>query len=560
MSMLRHPRRTAVWLLAVSLLAPLAAQAQGPPCLAGAPSVGTSVGPICGLASKVTIQEAGTFSASAFLGIPYAQPPVGPLRWQSPEALSPLPANPFPATRFGNECPQSAKVALACTLAEGQDEDCLYLNVWAPSDATPAAKYPVMAFIHGGAFITGSGGSSTSDLFDGTYLAATAKVVVVTFNYRLGVLGFLSLAKGLTSNNFGLQDQVHALSWVQQNIASFGGDPGKVTIFGESAGAMSVGLLTFSSQPSNLFQAAMMESNPLGLPYKTTAEANTIGDLFSQKMGCYGIPHPKAECMAGKSACALVRTAGSFGPKSLKVAQDLLLWAPAIDGTLLNGKQPAAQGAGLPVPLVLGTNQSEGTLFAALEFPLGVSPKQYAAELTEMVGSANLQQVQQVYPCATTNCSTQLAQVLTDYVFSCANRHLAIQAASATGAKAVYAYEFTQESNFDLWKIKACAGKVCHGDELPYVFNTAEKICQTFTADEEALSQTMGGYWTAFGAGEDPNGGSRPDWPLFGGGNSYLTLVQPPSTATDPFATAAHCTDLWDGIGYPAPGAGGDRR
>jgi para-nitrobenzyl esterase len=521
-------------------------------------------GPICGFSSSLPIQGLGTVSASAFLGIPYARPPVGDLRWHSPQPLTALPQKPYPATQFGSECVQ---IPFSSTEPVG-DENCLFLNVWVPPGASPDAKLPVMVFIHGGAFVFGTGGAGPApgtpgfgsngayDLFDGTYLAATNKVIVVTLNYRLGVFGFFSLETGLTGNNFGLQDQVLALNWVQQNIASFGGDPLKVTIFGESAGAMSVGLLTLSSQSSNLFHAAIMESNPLGLPYKTTAQANAIGKLLSEMMGCKN-PEESAQCMMKKNASELGKEAHS--PElaivalgfSIKIA-NLLAWGPAIDGTLLNNQQPAARGASLPMPMLLGSNSAEGILFETIEQLLP-----YDAQIAALVGIDNVEKVKQAYPCTAPACSSVAAQVFTDYIFSCANRHLAIQAAGASSPKPVYAYQFTQTPSSNLLQsLGACNDKACHGAELPFVFNTFEtKENVGNTADEERLSQTMGGYWTAFGTNQNPNGGGRPNWPLFSGAVNYLTLVQPPVAAADPFAKAAHC-DLWESIGYPAPGIG----
>ena len=265
-------RVTSLLVLALAAWGSLAAQAQS--CPAGAPSANASVGTICG-----TTVQAGGKQASAFRGIPYAQAPLNDpnnpahqLRWKAPQPLNALPQNPFQATQLGCICPQPLQSPLTCRTtspktvqgycsgpAQGlpltQAEDCLNLNVWAPGNATPESKLPVMVFIHGGGFITGSGEGS---MYDGSHLAAHGNVIIVTFNYRLGALGYLPFNG---DSNFGVQDQVQALTWVKNNIASFGGDPDKITLFGESAGAMSVGILALSlssSQPA-LFQAAIME-------------------------------------------------------------------------------------------------------------------------------------------------------------------------------------------------------------------------------------------------------------------------------------------------------------
>ena len=208
----------------------------------------------------------------AYRGIPYAQPPVGALRWAAPQ---PLPAwtSPRSATAFGAICPQDGT-------ATGDSEDCLFLNVWTPQAAVQRGKrLPVMVFFHGGAFVYGAG---SLPAYDGSYLAASGNVVVVTLNYRLGALGFLSVPELGLTGNYGILDQRLALRWVARNIRAFGGDPDKVTLFGQSAGAMSVGLHLFSIPDGRkLFRAAIMESNPLALPYPSLqAQIETKWDNF----------------------------------------------------------------------------------------------------------------------------------------------------------------------------------------------------------------------------------------------------------------------------------------
>jgi carboxylesterase type B len=241
----------------------------------------------------------------------------------------------------------------------------------------------------------------------------------------------------------------------------------------------------------------------------------------------------------------------SLGVPGKVILPDFVTWGPAIDGTLLNDRQPVTQGANLRVPMVLGTNSAEGILFEL--FAQGLP---YETQLAALVGKDNVEKVKKVYPCKRLDCSSVAAQVFTDYIFACASRHLAIQAVGASRPRPVYNYEFTQVPSTNMLEsVCACNGKVCHGAELPFVFNTFEtRENEGNTADEERLSQTMGGYWTAFSTHHDPNGGGRPDWPLFSSEKKVVDLVQPPVVKTDPLATTAHCADLWDSIGYPAPG------
>jgi len=564
------PNRRVTPLLSFALMAggSLAAWAQKPACTTG--TIQTSSGPVCGLTSSATITGAGSFTAAAYLGIPYAAPPVGPLRWQHSTLFKG--SAPLAATAYGDQCPQSTVASTVSTpsgsqctgggkmLGAGQSENCLYLNIWVPSGTTASARLPVMVFIHGGAFYQGSGGTSASpgNLYDGTYLAVSGKVIVVTFNYRLGALGFLSQGG---NDNFGFADQILALKWVQTNIANFGGDPHNVTLFGESAGAKSVGLHVLSSPGSaGLFQAAIMESNALGLPYKDTSHAQALSSAF-----CSSGSSP---CTAATSACDIVDAQETFmaaQPLSFSSIANLF-WAPTVDGIYVTG-QPMASAASLSVPLITGTNRDEGPAFvySAKE----VAPKlkdnnppnavAYAAILDQLFGPANSRRIQsqEKYRCTTTcDCTNQLSNVMTDFGFTCANRRLAIAATQGAKPQPLYLYHFDQVSNFNVWAytpdpVPQCNGLVCHTDELPYVFNSAWQFsCLiAFTPPEQRLAQAVGKHWTSFANAHNP--GSA--WPPFKPRNAYLLLSESSSVANDPLNASANCSALWDGIGYETP-------
>lgn len=538
--------------LALALAAATPAKAQS--CTTA--TVNTPAGPICGIAS----QGAGGTSASAFLGIRYAPQPG---RWQVAQAAQPF-TSTYSAVQFRNLCPQPAAASVpGCTRTAPppQSEDCLFLNLWAPKGTTANAKLPVKVFIHGGAFIEGTGGSP---LYDGTYLAATSKVIVVTLNYRLGSLGFLAL-EGITDsthNNFGFRDQILALDWVNTNIPAFGGDPQNVTLWGESAGAMSVGLHALSStQSAGLFQAALMESNPLALPYKSIAEAKTVGAQFANDAGCTGSNDKIVSCLRNKSVADLI-TAELQGDltQGLSPLEGLMAWTPALDngnwGDPLFLGQPL-HGA-LAVPMMLGTNQDEGTLFIALMKQAQGWPSipgyLYPLVLGKLFDSATTQQIPNYsrYACAPAalDCSQQLSNVFTDYVFSCPNRYLAVKTARTATAPNLYAYSFTQVSSFNFWSgVADCNGKVCHGDELPYVFNTPSAVCKEdkFTTAEQGLSKSMGGYWTSFDKNHAPAG--NVPWSPFGSAKNTLQLAVNPKNTIDPFRALANC-DFWDSVGY----------
>jgi carboxylesterase type B len=444
----------------------------------------------------------------------------------------------------------------------GESEDCLYLNVWVPGGTTAGARLPVMVFIPGGAFYQGSGGAPSSatgtpsgNLYDGTYLAAGGNVIVVTMNYRLGALGFLAHGGHY---NFGFADQILALHWVQANIAAFGGNPNDLTLFGESAGAKSVGLHVFSSpKSSGLFQRAILESNALGLPYKSASRAQEL-----RRQLCSSAP---SLCTTATPACDLVEAQNAFlkaQPLSFSSISNET-WAPAVDGVYVVG-QPIASAARLRVPLLMGTNHDEGTAFvysaetmaakATGKNPPGLAA--YRAILEQQFGRAKSRRIQSLerYRCDTpTDCTSPLVNVITDFSFTCANRHLALRATHGADPQALYLYQFTQVSGFNPWdytpiRVPQCNGLVCHTDELPYVFNSAWQFSSlfSFTPPEESLARTTGGYWTSFAHGRGP--GSA--WPLFSPQRTYLLLSESSSTASDPLDTTANCSTLWDGVGY----------
>ena len=496
----------------------------------------TGLGVICGTTAAIA---GGT--AHAFLGIPYAEDTAGDNRWAPPVPVTSLPDR-FQATQFGPICPQ----AMRTESGPAPSEDCLSINVWTPIERG-GEPLPVMVFLHGGAFIWGSSAAPT---VDAAYLSAAEKVVVANVNYRLGALGFLAGIAGL-EGNYGFLDQQLALRWVQDNIAAFGGDPTQVTIFGESAGAMSVGLHLLSAPGSEaLFDAAIMESNPFALPYKTVAESAQFGTLLAGLLDC---EQNDLACLRGTAWEAVVAAQEDPSiviPGLLSGFGGLLLWTPVLDGAVITAEPVAAAVAGgLPKPTLLGTNRDEGTVFVygALDI-LGeqtLAPGTYEVLINGLFGGTTGAEILLLYPPATDSAPVA-SQLITDYLFFCASRFVA-----ETGDDQTFAYQFDRVSSFNFWpNVPACADQVCHADELPYVFNTASHIGFSFTAAEEALSRDVVGYWGAFSRpGHDPGppGSGRPAWPPFPGRN-YLLLDTPITSAVDP----PHNCDFWDDVGYGA--------
>ena len=422
-----------------------------------------------------------------FLGIPYAQPPVGDLRWKAPQPAKAW-TTALATTKLGPSCPQIPVVGLG--VPNDYAEDCLTLNVWTPHPA-PAKAAPVMVWIHGGGFIMGGAAAAT---YDGGKIATRTGTVLVSLNYRLGPLGFLahsSLGEG--SGNFGILDQQAALQWVQKNIAAFGGDPKNVTIFGESAGSISVGVHQGSPGSKGLFHRAVMESGGLGETLTTKTKAETQGKELVTKLSCAAASDP-LKCLRGKKADDVVNALplkkGFFFGAGAS-------WGPTIDGKVLPDQpmKMVQDGKANKVPVMLGTNQDEGTLFLFLAGLMGLTSAQYTATVTLIFGLKTADVLKE-YPVASyTSPALALADLLADLAFICPTRRSA-RALTAAGQSA-YVYHFTVKPSFSLL---AWLGAY-HSAEIPFVFGNATK----FTKEEEALSGKMMGFWTTFASSGDPN-------------------------------------------------------
>jgi para-nitrobenzyl esterase len=464
-----------------------------------------------------------------FRGVPYAAPPVGDLRWKPPQAVAAW-TEPLECTSFGPSCPQPGQgdSFYVDTLAVGSAaEDCLYLNVWSPAESGEE-RLPVMVWIHGGSFETGSGSMA---VYDGRNLAAQG-VVVVTINYRLGPFGFLAHAalsaespEGV-SGNYGLLDQIAALHWVQRNIAGFGGDPGNVTVFGESAGAISILDLLVSPLAEGLFQRAISQSGILldhGFGVSTTGtleESEAAGETFAARLGVDGSGDVPAQ-MRTKTADELLAAMAAVAQQSGLMEQGLT-WKPVADGYVLPDLPSKSWAAGERhnVPLLIGTNADEGNTFLS---GLVVSAEDYEAQMAKVFGD-HVQEALALYPIGKGGDTlTGLSRMLTEIGFASTARFAArsmSNPASGVGSSAIgsqpqatpaYLYQFTRVPMDNMFG-------AFHGVEIPYVFGTAD-LFSALGAIEQAdfeLSAAIMGYWTRFAATGDPNGGTaNPVWPRY---------------------------------------------
>lgn len=505
--------------------------------------IGTTSGDICGI--QLDVVDAPDLGAEGFFAVPYAETTAGENRWRPP----------IPKARMDGVFRANDTVPAACPQSDPDSEfgagrktseNCLSLNVWRPLGVESGASRPVMVWIYGGSFTSGG---TNIPLYDGAYLAATQDILVVTLNYRVGALGFLAGVDGLTGN-YGLMDQQLAMRWVQDNIAAFGGNPDDVTIFGESAGAMSVGLHQLSVPSSQgLFRAILMESNPLGIPYKTLEQSVTSGELFEKLVGCEG---EGLDCMRSVPADVIVEQQESTELllNSLLGSRlaGFLVFSPLIDEDFLVADPTVtAQNGALDRPTLLGTNTNEGIVFvteiAALEGGT-VSQATYETVLKLLFGDDTADEILELYPPDPSGDNFfQLSKVATDYLFGCANRFVAAQA-----RQPIWVYEFT-ETGLNIWPdIPQCIDAACHGDDVPFVFHTDKQVDYTFTEDQARLSDQMVRYWGSFGRSLDPNAGGGFAWPGFTpSGLEYLVLDTPALSVTvDPYDNC----DFWDTVGY----------
>jgi para-nitrobenzyl esterase len=441
-----------------------------------------------------------------FLGVPYAAPPVGPLRWTAPRPASSW-SGVRNATSPGSQCAQTAGLPLSSTT----NEDCLFLNVYVPAGGAPVK--PVMVWIHGGAYSLGA-----ADQYDPTELAKRGDVVVVAINYRLGPFGYLAHpalsaeATDRSSGDYGLMDQQAALRWVKRNVAAFGGDAANVTIFGESAGGSSVCSQVASPQAAGLFVRAIAESG-CAFPAPTVATAERTGVKFATDLGCgASADRAVAACLRSKPAQDLLDKSG------FSVTNMNLLWSPTAGGSILPLDVQTAfeRGAFNRVPVIQGTNHDEGALFVALGHTLGldVTAANYPTKIKATYGERFADRVLAQYPLASYQSPPlALTAAITDSTFACpallSNRALA-------GKTTTFAYEFNDPNAALIVPLPAFfPTRSAHGSEMPYVMgrSVALKLPPSFSASQAALAETMQRYWTNFARSGTPSGNGVPAWP-----------------------------------------------
>ncbi len=432
----------------------------------------------------------------AFKGIPYARPPVGALRWQPP-AQPDCGEMVQTAFEFAPSCAQFDREGDIASLAE----DCLYLNVWTPDAEFPAdGERPVLVFIHGGGNQMGSPSQVQLglNLYDGAALAAKTDSVVVTLAYRLGALGYLAHPALSAehpqgrSGNYGLLDQLTALHWVQANIARFGGDPGQVAIFGESAGARNVCSLVASPLASGLFGAAIMQSG--GCRQQSLAQAEADGLAVASAAGCDSTSD--ASCLRALPVDTLLDALGPEMANGAFVGKNI---GPIVDGEILTGSpdELIAAGAHNQVPLIIGANTDETRHWIGAS----ITESEYRTLVYAQFGTNFGNQVLAQYPVADyASAAAAYTALSTDSQFICPARRVAQGA--ALSSQPVYVYRFAK--GFESTPLQRLGA--FHGVELFYIFQKVSELESYPASDtDRAIEATMAQYWSSFARSGNPN-------------------------------------------------------
>jgi len=477
-----------------------AVRAQDRPCLAATANgtvAGSSQGRVC-----------------TYLGIPFAAPPVGNLRWRPPQPRSPWAPATLNATAPAPAC---AQINPANALAG--NEDCLTLNVWAPTASPPGRGYPVLVWIHAGAFL---GASSNFAPNDGRRFAEERSAVVVAPNYRLGAFGWLAHpaltdedANYPSSGNYGLADQRAALRWVRDNIAAFGGDPGLVTVAGSSAGGVSSGLHLVSPASRGLFERAIIQSGFASVRAPSIDEAHAQGEAFATALGCTS-PVTVASCLRSKSrdqvltALPLSTLPGGF--QQFTEDPGKVVWGPIVDGLEIpdQPRELYRRGNSARVPIIVGAASDDGWLFVDRSFPAGVDSLQFERALQREFGM-DAEAIGQLYPLtAFPTPKDALARVTTDAEFVCEARRTA-RALNDNGAP-VYFYSFEYPVD------EVNPRRAIHGLEVSLLFgnNFAAPSNHVLTPADLVIFDTMSTFWRRFMETGDPNPRGVPDqWPPY---------------------------------------------
>jgi para-nitrobenzyl esterase len=446
---------------------------------------------------------AGTTAGNveSFKGVPFAAPPVGPLRWRAPQP--PIAWDGVrDASRYAPACVQGGEAWPPDMPAEPQSEDCLYLNVWRPAGLAPDAHLPVMVWIPGGGWMAGSG---SAPMYDGSELARR-DVIVVTINYRVGAFGFLAHealsreSPRASSGNYGLRDQVAALRWVRENVEAFGGDATRVTIFGQSAGSMSANLLTVSPPARGFFRRVIGQSGAVFIP-----PAMAGGDAFRLKGA-----QAEGARFADALGAATIEALRQVPTAAITQAQRDFAFHFIIDNEMLPEEPWAVYSAGrqAPAEMLIGWNADEGQLFIAGRT---ITAKTLESGIIDEIGQ--FPALLRPWYRATTDVQARAARAAFEGDLRMGyDTWTWMRLQARTGKGQVFAYRFDHVTPPGS---RYSGLRATHGSEMPYVFGTLAVEPWNWRPSDRRLAATMGDYWTNFAKTGDPNGAGLPNWPRY---------------------------------------------
>ncbi|XP_049330061.1 cAMP-regulated D2 protein [Astyanax mexicanus] len=503
-------------------------------------------------------------SAHIFYKIPFADPPVGAYRWRYPRPVTPW-RGERSASAPGPACMQRCFGPITDKCPKTVSEDCLYLNVFVPLSvnfSAPLLQLPVMVWIHGGDFIAGS---ASKPLYDSRLISNFTHTVVVSVAYRLGAFGFLVTGTNPRSDsvgNYGILDQQAALLWVKQNIAVFGGDPSKVTIFGESAGAQSVSLHLMIQSSKPLFNRAILQSLPFSIPLKTRRESLKLGRSFAKLVNCSLQDLLCLQALSAQTVLSAQIQCSSKLVNPFRFLEVFETWGPYLDGELIQEQAVSAFQRGhwqTDKPVLLGTTAAEGVVFVYGVFRKAVSALECSVYTTAIFKHHTLRILHKYFPLYPhPDHRHLLAQMVTDYVFLCPSRRSSRAAAQSGGSMWTYVFDHAV-SDHSIWSgLTFCYDQSCHGAELPFLFGSTKVANFTMTPAERLLSNRMVCYWGSFAHSGAPSSRTPPSefcrqqrppaWPEYSASSGWLMMNLTVRSHAQAGSRNDIC-DFWDKLG-----------